>query len=377
MRYITRRQTPTDYIALSNVDRALFQCLDMEYFTCNNSHSTEEARMLFYLKNDVDLSILNVNYLESFDFKEISAEDALKLVRETHSANTVSIDQDGRFILAGDLPDGTIVDFTDKSRKPYVDAVWDSARGVWTLPTEKLNDINFSSRWDESTKKWISKCNINESRFLRTFRLWAVKPVDADSKFSGACSSNEYMIESIEKATHGVDTVHSIVTKTREDGIVEYPTIKRHFTLLDLEPIARITYQEFDPSDSDMFEQVAKIHPQCGGRTIQELFRLIIEWAWSYTELRNNEPMAKLCHEVLRVVQMPLDVRQELLDLRPQYVARYVSNDVNALSGYPEDVECPPLFSTWISDMYYTYRARVTSAPLNVNTDTLKESYPR
>ena len=167
--------------------------------------------------------------------------------------------------------------------------------------------------------------------------------------------------------------MNELVT-SRENDKFTFPEITMHATLIDLAPLAVITYSE--TSSETLVESLYKTHPQWTSRTIHELFRLIIEWAYSYTEFENTEPMAELCHNILRIVQMPKDVRDDLIAIRPQQVGRFILGDASALDEYAEDIEAPASFAEWISDIYYLFRTRTMNAPLNINENNLSESYP-
>jgi hypothetical protein len=247
------------------------------------------------------------------------------------------------------------------------------------MPIEKLNDLHFSSTWDDSAQKWVSECNLGGDRFLRSFHIWNAKEVAEDSPYATACSSTNYAIQSMQEVTHGVDAISTFVVE--EDSNVQrgnrYPKITKHFTAIDLSPIAMITYQEYADVDYGVFADAMKIHPQCAARNIDELFRLVVEWAWSYTELGNTEPMALLCHDILRELQMPIEVRNDLLNLKPQPVARFILGDQEALIERDDPDPMPETFRLWISDIYYKYGSRTADSPLNVNVDSIKESYDR
>ena len=125
-----------------------------------------------------------------------------------------------------------------------------------------------------------------------------------------------------------------------------------------------------------MIMSVYQMHPQHLSRTIHELFRLIIEWAYSYTEFQNTEPMAELCHNILQILQMPKSVRDDLIAIRPQPVARYLLADTDALQEYDSDAEMPESFKLWISEVYYDYRERNKGFPININQSYSHLTYP-
>lgn len=378
MRYISIRPAPTAYVKLNDVEDTVIKCLDLEYVTCSNNGSTEDCRLLYYLKNDIDFSVVNPEYLASYDLVELSASEAVEFAAQIYRDQSVSIDEDGLIVVSARDPfENKLIDFTDKSVKPYRDAVWDEERRLWVMPIEKLDEVQFTSTWADAEQKWISECNLGGNRFLRSFHIWNAREIKTGSPYDSACSSTNYAIQSMEEVTHGTDSISTFVLENATvDTPARYPKITKHFTPIDLSPVAMITYQEYAEEDHDVFADAMKIHPQCAARTIDELFRLIVEWAWSYTELGNTEPMAALCHDILRVLQMPLNVREDLLSLKPQPVARFILGDTDALVERDDPDQMPESFRLWISDVYYKYRSRTADSPLNVNIDSIKESYP-
>ena len=161
-----------------------------------------------------------------------------------------------------------------------------------------------------------------------------------------------------------------------ENGEIKFPIITKHFVVIDLAPVALITYSEMPQESIETNNALYSIHPQTLSRSIHELFRLIIEWAYSYTEFNNEEQMAKICHEILQIVQMPLDVRNELMGIRPQQVGKFIQGSTDALQDYNTDTEMPESFKLWISEAYYDYRQRNKGFPVNINQSYAHLSYP-
>lgn len=259
------------------------------------------------------------------------------------------------------------------TERPFADWVWNPNRHKWQYPNIQLPTSKFNSEWDEVNNKWISECIIHDNRLFRAFQVWKVEEKNDNSTFNTACSTNEYMIKTMQEATHGLTAVNELVSSNIY-GKVEFPLISKHQVIIDLSPLAVITYSE--TIDDTLVESVYKTHPQCTIKTIHELFRLIIEWAYSYTHLENAEPMAEISHRILQILQMPKDVRDDLLAIRPQPVARYLLGDSDALIEYDADVEMPESFKLWISDAYYDYRERNKGFPININQSYEHLSYP-
>jgi hypothetical protein len=115
--------------------------------------------------------------------------------------------------------------------------------------------------------------------------------------------------------------------------------------------------EEKTQSAPEMEDLLISNHPQRHARTLGELFRLIIEWAYvADAPFENQEQPAVLSKFVLEKLNMPIDVRQELLDEYPDmHVAMYLRNDPNALyrpSGIPD---ITPLFDEWIEQILLKY----------------------
>lgn len=108
---------------------------------------------------------------------------------------------------------------------------------------------------------------------------------------------------------------------------------------------------------TDIEDKLISIHPQRHARTLGELFRLIIEWAYVFdAPFNNTEPAAELCKLILEELNMTDDVKNELLTEFPDsHVAMYLKNDPNALnrpSGVPN---ITPLFDEWIEQIMLDY----------------------
>ena len=106
---------------------------------------------------------------------------------------------------------------------------------------------------------------------------------------------------------------------------------------------------------------------------------MIIEWAYSFTDLANVEPMAELAHDVLRAVQMPLEVRNEIIsEVPPQVVSLYLSDgDIYEPFNRTEQVPSPPLFDSWLEELRNRFPRRNYGDPLNVDIEAIPTDYPR
>ena len=86
-------------------------------------------------------------------------------------------------------------------------------------------------------------------------------------------------------------------------------------------------------------------------RTLQEMFRLLIEWKYAHKYLGNNEEMAVCATEILEVLDLPPSIRQWILDNVPnEKVNRFLEGRTDAQQR--ADIETIPNltdeFKEWI-----------------------------
>lgn len=345
---------------------------NLEIISSTTHPLLEDKTFISYLKSD--LSFDNNEHYIDCEIQEINSQQAMEFIQAINDKFLLELNEDGTISVNIESTISGLYLF-NKDIQPFRDWTWNDVIGKWVQTSIKLNEVIFDSQWSEENKKWTSACKIHPNRLLRGFQLWGVEEKNNTSSFNKACSTTEYAIKSIQEITHGNKSIDQLVT-SRENNEVTFPVITNHYTVIDLAPLGVISYSETAEETLDAFQAVYGIHPQCTSRTIHELFRLIIEWAYGYTEFENTEPMAELCHNILRIVQMPKNVRDDLIAIRPQQVGRFILGDASALDEYVEDTESPSSFAEWISDIYYSFRTRAMNSPLNINENNLPESYP-
>lgn len=345
---------------------------NLEIITSTTHPLFEDKTFISYLKSD--LSFNDNGHYADCEMQEINSEQAIKFIQSLNNKFLVKLNEDETISVKVETSTSGVNVF-NKDIQPFRDWSWNDDIGKWVQTSVKLNEVIFDSQWNEENNKWISACKMHPNRLLRGFQLWGVEEKSNTSSFNKACSTTEYAIKSMQEITHGDKSIDQLVT-SRENNEVTFPVITNHYTVIDLAPLGVISYSETAEETLDAFQAVYGIHPQCTSRTIHELFRLIIEWAYSYTEFQNTEPMAELCHNILRIVQMPKNVRDDLIAIRPQQVGRFILGDASALDEYAQDTESPSSFTEWISDIYYFFRARTIESPLNINENNLPDSYP-
>jgi len=130
------------------------------------------------------------------------------------------------------------------------------------------------------------------------------------------------------------------------------------FPVIEALPYGHIMYFEMvDPEDE--VKTIQEQHTD-SSRTLQEVFRLLLEWDYAYTELGNRERIAEVSHGMVEVLQIPESIKTWLLtELPMEKVSRFLSGVENAQER--ADVsEIPPLsdeFSEWLYDKISTTRS--------------------
>lgn len=275
-----------------------------------------------------------------------------------------------------------LTDHTDKFAQPYNSWIWDNNSGHWKPPLEKPDlDQVMRVKWYEDWMHWkISFGRPEASRDKKAFQLWLAAETDGSSMFWDACSTRDYMIKPFENITHNTRNIENIIKdynnhiSEKSDYARPYISILGHLVVIDLSPIAIITYSECHDDATEMFKELYSMHPQFFARTSHELFRLIIEWAYAHTDLGNDELTATTCHDILRVVQMPKNIRDGLISMPPQQVGKFLSGSTTALVEDEEDPEAPVGFNQWVNTLYYHYPH--LSKGQEPHIDTLPDSYP-
>jgi len=348
------------------------------------------------LEENIDLSYIPEESINFFGIKIHDINTLRQYLREISDyaimENTLSKDS---FSIYGPWKFNELTDHIYPDQKPYDNWIWDEQTGNWTPPIVKPNMDNiFDVDWDQSTGQWAIKLKQDCSRRYRGFVLWKAVPKITDDFYEKACTTTEYMSKPFESITHNTSQHEAIIRSDHnKDSLKQksinsehvsaslYRIVKQHNMLLDFTPFMLITYSEMEEDFINSYEEgknpLITMHPQCMAYTLQELFRLIIEWAWSYRQCGNIEPIAVHCDTLLRQLQMPLNVRKDLLDIVPdQAVSKYIKGDIEAVTPAKNDPECPKSFSDWMASIYVKYKRRNIGDPLNLVLDNLPEYYP-
>ena len=92
------------------------------------------------------------------------------------------------------------------------------------------------------------------------------------------------------------------------------------FPVIDAYPIGMIIYIEIEWAHEPEEMEYQNFHKNVATnitRTLQEQFRLLIEWEYAHEHLGNNEEMAVCASGILQAVDLPVTIRQWILDNVP------------------------------------------------------------
>ena len=130
---------------------------------------------------------------------------------------------------------------------------------------------------------------------------------------------------------------------------VRFDNMTAIFPVIEAVPYGHIMYFELD-NEADEIATIEGFHTE-HARTIQEIFRLLLEWDYAYTELGSTEQVASVCHGMVQVLDIPESIKNWILtNVPPEKVGRFLSGDTNARARVdPHTI--PPLsdeFSEWL-----------------------------
>lgn len=356
----------------------------------NYEDNIQYNRILFYI-NDGELIVaepidtFDFDSIEEwkkalFDIKYINFEQAHELIFNT-TRHLLIMEESGEFTLISPQFDETL-DHNDILAQPYDSWVWNKNTVRWDPPTPRP-DVKVPMRvaWNREWKDWeISYGRKDISRIQKSYQIWYSEELNGSSIFHNACSTRDYMIKPFENITHGTKNIENLIKSYNEqiesntDNPRPYMSINGHIVVVDLSPVALITYSECHDDATSMFNQLYSMHPQFLSRTPHELFRLIIEWAYSHTDLGNNELAAVTCHKILQAVQMPKDIRDELLNMPAQQVGGYLEGQIDALIESESYPDSSVNFKKWVNKIYYHYPHLEKGQEPHI--DQLPASYP-
>lgn len=152
------------------------------------------------------------------------------------------------------------------------------------------------------------------------------------------CDSGAPKLMPMPTSLHETDDETGIC-KTCGSSESVYPTTNSHHASLNNSKILRIPmhgYKGFicylelkdqDDEDKEVYENTNV------ARTLQELFKLMLEWEWVYLNLDQDDICAKLSYEILQEYDLPISIREWLWNEVPDmHVARFLKGDPDARS---------------------------------------------
>ena len=123
------------------------------------------------------------------------------------------------------------------------------------------------------------------------------------------------------------------------------------FPVIEVLPYGHIMYFELYNSENEI-KTINEPHSDCA-RTLQEVFRLLLEWDYAYRELGNRERIAEVSYGMVQVLQIPESIKTWLLtELPMEKVSRFLAGVPNA-QDRADISEIPALsdeFSEWLYD---------------------------
>ena len=133
------------------------------------------------------------------------------------------------------------------------------------------------------------------------------------------------------------------------------------FPVIDAYPIGMIIYIEIEWADDNEEERrsqnIQKDRATNATRTLQEQFRLLIEWEYAHKYLGNNEIIAVCATNMLELLDLPITIRQWILDNVPnEKVNRFLEGREDAQQRAEIDT-IPNLtdeFKEWLLDKFST-----------------------
>lgn len=129
--------------------------------------------------------------------------------------------------------------------------------------------------------------------------------------------------EETSKCSCGLEERPNEITK---DHIITIEDVAAYSCVIEALPYGFVVYIEMH--DSELEEEMIRWPHHC--RTLQEILRYIVEWAWAYEELGNREEIAEVCHGMMIVLDVPKDIYDWIVaTIPPEKVGRY-------LAGHPD-----------------------------------------
>lgn len=139
---------------------------------------------------------------------------------------------------------------------------------------------------------------------------------------------------------------------------IRFDSMTAIFPVIEAIPYGHILYFELDSPEEELIA-IQESHSECA-RTLQEIFRLMLEWDFAYTELGNRELTAVVCHGMTEHLEIPEEFKAWLIsEVPPEKVGRFLAGDPNARER-ANTADIPSLddeFSKWLYTKISSVRA--------------------
>lgn len=123
------------------------------------------------------------------------------------------------------------------------------------------------------------------------------------------------------------------------------------FPVIEALPYGHIMYFELNSRDEEI-KAIQEPHSDCA-RTLQEVFRLLLEWDFAYTELGNRERIAEVSHGIVQILSIPEDIKTWIMSSVPEEkIGRFLLGMDNAQERV--DTSQIPSLSDAFSEWLYT-----------------------
>ena len=206
------------------------------------------------------------------------------------------------------------------------------------------------------------------NRFSNAIQMWSHKPIHTkievnsqEETFKDGCLGGEtYRIIPMIEEYRGT-VFDSIVQEKALILKEERPNhnLSKVCTIFSIPNKLTLTYIEL--KGTSFFKKIFGTFPYAVAPTLEESFKLMLEWQWAYKYCENTEPVARICNEFLLAVGLDVDdqdtnpVVRSLMALPDMYVAQYLKGDDIYTS--PQAPEPPLEFLLWACEKgMFTYK---------------------
>lgn len=129
---------------------------------------------------------------------------------------------------------------------------------------------------------------------------------------------------------------------------ITFENVAAMYPVIEAVPHGHIMYFEL-LSPEDEVKTIEKPHSECA-RTLQEIFRLLLEWDFAYTDLGNREITAIVSHGIVETLEIPESIKQWILaEVPAEKVVRFIGGINNAQERTDQEIPTlPDEFSEWL-----------------------------